>query len=270
MISAIVSDLDDTLLREDNTISEYTVQVMRRAKSQGCRIILATGRTHESYLPYAEQLGCVDAAIAANGAEVWSAKGELLKIEQFRVQDARKIADYGVQKNFYTQTYENGKFYYSSQEKGRYALQYASVSSLKGEYAGDLRKFITRPVSKLLMIDEPEIMAKALPEARQKFAGIASVTCSKPYFLEFNPVNATKGIALTFLCGLLGIDLADVMAFGDSLNDLSMLEAAGHGVCVMNARQEVKNAVPVHCGSNNDDGVAKYVDKFLWDEEEPR
>ena len=98
-----------------------------------------------------------------------------------------------------------------------------------------------------------------LVEARGRFAGRASVTCSKPYFLEFNPPRATKGIALGFAADYLGIGIEEIVAFGDSLNDLPMLQAAGRSVAVANGRPDVKPLCDEICLSNQEDGVARYL-----------
>ena len=102
-----------------------------------------------------------------------------------------------------------------------------------------------------------------LAEARRRFEGRVSITCSKPWFLEFNPVRATKGIALGFAADYLGISVKDIIAFGDSLNDVAMFEAAGRSVAVANARKDVQPLCDEICGSNNDDGVARYLSEHF-------
>ncbi len=113
------------------------------------------------------------------------------------------------------------------------------------------------------MMAEEKKIARMLQEARVQFAGRVSVTCSKPYFLEFNPMLATKGQALKRCGDLLGFTPQEAVAFGDSLNDLSMLQAAGCGVAMGNARPDVKALIPTHCPSNMEDGVAQWVEQHV-------
>jgi hydroxymethylpyrimidine pyrophosphatase-like HAD family hydrolase len=117
------------------------------------------------------------------------------------------------------------------------------------------------------MMAEPDQIAEMLSEARRRFAGRVSITCSKPWLLEFNPLRATKGIALEYAADYLGITVRDIIAFGDSLNDVPMFEAAGRSVAVANGWKDVLPLCDEICGTNNDDGVARYLaDHFLPEE----
>ena len=128
---------------------------------------------------------------------------------------------------------------------------------------GDLTAFIRQPVTKLLMMDTPERIAELYAEARKLFDGRASMTCSKPCFLECNPLRATKGNALRWCADHFGFRMDELLAFGDSLNDVSMLEAAGVGVAMGNAREDVKAMGFPVCGTNEEDGVARYIEEYI-------
>ena len=135
---------------------------------------------------------------------------------------------------------------------------------LEGRHTPDLEGFLAaHDICKILMMGEVDHIAAMLGEAQPLFAGRASVTCSKPYFLEFNPPDSNKAHGLAAAGERLGFALGEVLAFGDSLNDLSMLEAAGEGVCVMNAREDVRALIPRRCPSNQEDGVAHYIEQHL-------
>lgn len=177
---------------------------------------------------------------------------------------AHEVAAFGEAHDCYAQTYAGGCFYYS--RHGHWAESYAESSMLQGVYVGDLTRFITKPTAKLLMMDSPEKIASMLQEGRQRFGDRLSVTCSKPVFLEFNPLRATKGIALAWCAERLGFSLTQTLAFGDSLNDMSMLQAAGRGIAMGNAREDVKALIPAVCGTNQDDGVAHYLERFVLEE----
>ena len=272
-IRAIAFDLDDTLLRPDNTVSDYTVDVLARAAA--CRILIlpASGRTRDSMWPTVQRIGCASAYISCNGADVWglrttdgtaAASGDecpLLMQELLPVELAHEVARFAADRGVYCQTYSPSRFFYSVENE--YAASYARSSSLEGEFVGDLTAFIRQPVTKLLMMDTPERIAALYEEAKAIFAGRASLTCSKPYFLECNPLRATKGNALTWCAGHFGFDMADLLAFGDSLNDVSMLQAAGTGVAMGNAREDVKAMHFPVCGRNDEDGVARYIDQHI-------
>lgn len=265
-LKAAAFDLDDTLLRDDLSISDHTIDVFRRLHSGGFLFIAASGRTRMSMKPFVDELGCISLCISCNGAEVWNPDTDHVYFrEVFPVELCREIARFGNEHGCYAQTYSDDRFYFN--EYSEYSVRYASTSKLPGEYVGDLVDFIREPRSKILMMAETEKIAAMLSEAKKQFDGRASVTCSKPYYLEFNPMEATKGNALKKSAALLGIPLSGIAAFGDSLNDLSMLEAAGCSVAVANARPEILSLCSRKCLSNQEDGVARWLAENALKEE---
>lgn len=273
-IRAIAFDLDDTLLRTDLTVSDRTVDTLRRAAARGIVILPASGRTRDSMLPAVRRIGCASAFVACNGADVWGIPADaaiprgadcpLLMQELLPVALAHEVARFAAERGVYCQTYTPDRFFYSIDNE--YAVSYAKASSLRGEFVGDLTAFIRQPVTKLLMMDTPERIAALLTEARGLFAGRATLTCSKPDFLECNPLRATKGNALRWCAKRFGFRMEELLAFGDSLNDVSMLEAAGIGVAMGNARADVKALGFPVCATNDEDGVARYIQAHVLSE----
>ena len=255
---AVAFDLDDTMLRDDLTISDFSLNVLRRLAEQGVAIVPASGRAQMSMQPFVDQIGDVALFICCNGAEIRDGKtSELLHTELFPAELGREIAVFGKRHHCYAQTYAGPHFYYN--EESEWARRYAKASMLTGVLVGDLEAFIQEPRNKVLMMDAPEKIAEMLREAQDLFRGRASVTCSKPWFLEFNPPGATKGLALEWSAARLGISPKEFIAFGDSLNDLSMLQAAGRGVLMRNGREDLRSLCDDICGTNQEDGVAAYL-----------
>lgn len=261
MIRAVAFDMDDTLLDDQRQITAYTIGVLRRAAEKGVRIIPASGRAKASMEGFVAQMGCASAFVACNGAEVYSPEGEMWRQEALSVEDARRCAQFAREAGCYAQCYYGEHFYYAGTRE--WADSYTSASLLTGRDVKDLPAFIDRPTPKILLMAEPERVAELLPKAREQFAGVAAVSCSKPYFLEMNPVRATKGNALAYLAQRWGMAREEFLAFGDSLNDLSMLTWAGTGVAMENAREDVKRQVGRVCGTNREDGVARYIEALL-------
>ncbi len=264
----VVFDLDDTLLRDDLTISDRTVATLRDLSARGVRIVPASGRAMMSMKPFVDQLACTPLFLACNGAEIWdSTTFRVLHQELFSRDLGREIAAFGKRHGCYSQTYTVDRFFYN--EECKWSVQYAASSMLQGELVGDLEEYIQEPRCKILMMDEPEKISAMLAEARELFQGRVSVTCSKPWFLEFNPVNATKGIALQRAAEYLKMDVKRFLAFGDSLNDLSMLQAAGRGVLMANGRTDLRDLCDDVCGTNQEDGVALYLERVFETDEVP-
>ncbi len=261
MLKAVAFDLDDTLLRDDLSISDYTLDVLNRLHTKGVLIIPASGRTFRSMLPFVQRLGCADYLISCNGAEIRSAASpdKLIFRAFFPPETMLKMIAFADKNNCYAQTYDEERFYYN--RDGEYADLYARASVLKGTLVEDLAAFADRALSKMLLVDHPERIAALYDEATRIFRGIASVTCSKPYFLEFNPPEATKGLALKRIFEANGIFPSEAVAFGDSLNDLSMLSVCGRGICVQNARKELLSCCDEVCPSNQEDGVARFLEE---------
>ena len=257
-LKAAAFDLDDTLLRDDLSLSPFTLDVFRQLHDTGFLFVAASGRTLMSMKPFTDLLGCISLCIACNGALIWDpSDGSVLQRETFSTELCHEIVRFGKEFGCYQQTYSDDRFYFN--EVSDYSRRYAAASMLPGECVGDLEVFIREPRSKILMMSEEDTISRMLDLAGRRFAGLASVTCSKPYFLEFNPISATKGIALRKTSGLLGLSPEDFAVFGDSLNDLPMLQIAGLSVAVANARPEVRSACDAVCLSNREDGVARYL-----------
>ena len=262
-MNAVVFDLDDTILHDDLTISSFTVQVFQALHAKGFHIIAASGRSQFSMLPYIDQIGCVTAYISCNGAEIWDGLSHLLISRELLTESlSREIARFAEARHCYAQVYEGGCFYFN--QYGPWAERYAAASRLTGVYVGKLSEYIHEPRNKVLLIDREERISSMYAEAVRQFEGRASVTCSKPIYLEFNPLNAMKGKALETVCARFGIQLEDTIAFGDSLNDLSMLRTAGIGVAVSNAWKEILPCCDDICPCNNEDGPAVWLNmRFL-------
>ena len=262
-MNAVVFDLDDTILHDDLTISDFTVRVFRALHQKGFHIIAASGRSQFSMKPYIDQLGCVSAYVSSNGAEIWDGPSHsMISHEVFSAELSREIAVFAETHDCYAHVYEGSCFFFN--RYGIWADRYAAATRLTGVYVGKLSEYIREPRNKILLIDHENRISRMYSEARVLFDNRASVTCSKQIYLEFNPLNAVKGKALVSVCRMLGILPSDTVAFGDSLNDVSMLQTAGLGIMVSNGWKEIAPYCDGLCLSNNEDGPAKYMnDHFL-------
>lgn len=264
-MNTVVFDLDDTLLHDDLTISPYTVKVLRKLHEKGFHIIAASGRARLSMKPFVNSIGCIEYYIACNGAEIWKqgdGQDELIVCRMLPAETAKDIAVFAEEHDCYAQVYEGSSFFFN--KYCDYAEKYASSARLSGVFAGKLSLFIHEPRNKVLLMDSPEKIAFMYRKALSLFAGRAAVTCSKPHYLEFNPPGTSKGNALETLSSCLGFRCEDAIAFGDSLNDVSLFEKAGISVLVSNGWDSVRAYCDRICGSNNEDGPAHFLeDMFL-------
>lgn len=265
-IKLVAIDLDDTLLRDDLTISEYSQEVIQKVREAGVAVTLATGRMFPSALPYAEQLGFEVPLITYQGALVKNAfSGEIIYNCPLQREAACLVIEYGRQRNLHINYYLDDKLYVERiTPQGEHYERHVGVPFTKVD---DLEELLTAGLPyKLLLIDDEEKLPDHTLQLRELFASKrldVYLAKSKPTYLEVNHPLATKGEALKKLAAYLGVSREEIMACGDSFNDLDMLEYAEIGVAVANAYPEVSARARYITASNNDEGVAQALVKFV-------
>ena len=262
-IDTIVTDLDDTLLDGNRTISPYTMEIIGEAKSRGIRLIPASGRAASSMRPFIDQLQTGQPYIACNGAQLMNPDHSEISTSAFTPEQARALVRYFQDKGFHAQVYRGDFFYFANpNEESR---TYTTQTGMQGKAVGDLVSFLDFPTPKVLSINAPRKVEALLPVIQADFPDI-SFTISKPYFLEAQPGGVTKGSALRQLSRIANISPERTMVFGDSLNDVSMLEFTEHSVAVANARDDVKRAARyITEFPNTQDGLARFVKTHVLD-----
>lgn len=233
----IALDLDGTLLTEEKTITAETKRWIRRATEAGIAVCFATGRAFQSALPYAEELGLSTPMVTVNGSEVWEAPHRLLQRTLLPHEPVLALRELAL-------TYDTWYWAYS----------------VEGVYNKD--HWTDRPETtewmKFGFYTEDEKALAAVRAGVDAIGGL-EVTNSHPMNLECNPAGIHKAAGLEGVCRLLGIRMDEVVAVGDSMNDLSMIRAAGLGVAMGNAQELVKHAADFVTDANDEDGVARVI-----------
>ncbi len=261
-IKLFISDLDDSLLRDDQTIGARTERALRALAERGVTIALASGRMYSAMRRYVAQLGVSAPAITLNGAMIVdTATGAPLDRRFIPRELAREALELFERMGLYAQSYDEQGYFFSHEcEFSRY---YARVSGVQGVETGrPLSESVGELSPKIVVINTPERTRELLPEIRARFEGRLEVAISKPMYIELTHPDANKGAALGRLCGLVGVEPREVMACGDGLNDLGMIRLAGLGVVVANAREEVRAQADVVCPSNQDEGIAQLIERM--------
>ena len=264
----IALDLDDTLLNNDLHITDRTVAALKAAAAQGIYITICSGRAPSAILPFVRRLDVAGLewgryAVASNGSavldlwerrEIYSAKvsGDAL----LRAKAA--AADLGLP----CQVYGSSTIYAGVDNK--YTRMDSELTGMNLELVDDFDEFLKKGYAKMIIPGDPEILVGLQKTLAEELKGQAVVLISKPYFLEVLPQNCGKGEALEILCGRLGIDIKQAMAFGDSMNDESMIVKCGMSVAMSNGLDQIKNAAAfVTRYSNDQDGIADFVEQFV-------
>ncbi|GAB6159291.1 Cof-type HAD-IIB family hydrolase [Desulfotomaculum varum] len=255
-------DLDDTLLNSRLEISQRNQEYIRRARQAGVQVTLATGRMYCSALPYARQLELNLPLITYQGALVKEAgTGETLIHRPVPLELAREVIRLAQSRGYHINVYVNDTLYVAKLTPE--AENYRRISGITPHPVGDLLAFLQEPPTKVLLVGEPEALNRLGQQMQQYFAGRLHVTKSKPHFLEFSHPAATKGHALDTLARRWGLTPQQVIAIGDAPNDLEMLAYAGLGVVMGNALPEVKEKADYVTLTNDQDGVAEVIARFI-------
>jgi hypothetical protein len=257
----IATDLDGTLLRDDGSISDRTKRALARAVAAKIALVLVTGRPIRRMREVADALEFEGVAICGNGSIVYDLKsGQILEQTMLTAADARELI-----LDLRTHLPEIGFAVETGHKLGReptYA-QFRPVNSALDVELADTIQLTANGASKLIARHPSLPIDEFLLRVREIVADRASVTHAGAPFLELAAAGVTKAWALAAHCERLGFSASDVLAFGDMPNDLPMLEWAGHSVAVANAHKSVREAADDLTASNEEDGVAVYLETLL-------
>lgn len=261
----IVLDLDDTLLRDDLTISPRTKKALMNAQDLGVKVVLASGRPTFAMHKIANELHLKDYGsyiLSFNGAKITNCQdGEELLSSTLLPEIVHRLYDISCREDVWIHTYV-GDLIVTEQSNPFTDIE-GKITGLPIQVVDSFVEAVTAPVVKVLMLNDPQKLAIVEQKLQLEFAGALSVMRSKPFFLEFTEAGVTKGTSIGHLIEQLGIKREEVMAFGDSFNDLSMIEFAGLGVAMGNAQDEIKAKADYIADTNMNDGVAKVVEEFV-------
>ncbi len=260
-----VSDLDDSLLNDASELSPRTLRALSALMRKGVYVVLASGRMVEAMLPYARQVQPNAPLIAYNGGMVYDVSAQkaldLLPVPMDAAREAAKMAeDMGI----HIQAFDETGYYYA--EDNASSAFYASKIRIPGRAVHrKLSEAIDHDLCKMLMVVDPAEAPALAEKFREKFAGRINCAISRPYYIECTGIGADKGAALKLVSERLGVKREEIIAFGDAQNDMPMLNYAGRGCAVANARREVLEQVRWIVPDNDSDGIAKVLEMLLED-----
>ena len=267
-IKLIFLDLDGTLLTTDKKISAANYAALEQAAAKGIYIVPCTGRYFIGMPEEVRSLPFLRYAITINGAEIYDVKEEkALHTALISPEKAEEIFSVMDTLPVIYDCYQDGwgwmdqTFYDMTDLYGMGEVRPEWIRKMRTpveDFRGMVRSR-NRGIQKTQMfLRDMELRARLLEELPQRFPDLV-VTTSLVNNIEINSGDAHKGAALLELCRQLNIDPAESMAFGDGLNDVTMMQAAGIGVAMGNAEQQVKDAADFITDTNDNDGVAKEV-----------
>lgn len=265
-IKIIAMDLDGTLTNDKKEITPITYEALMKAQQQGIRLVLASGRPPYGMRPLAKQLhmdqygGII---LCYNGGHVETCE----KVPQVLVEQELDEALLPQLKEFQEQSgmtlmtyYED--IIYTEHPDNRYVNISSFNNKMQVKGVSDFVCDTPRPINKCLMVGDPDKVPYWEQHMQEVMRGKMHILRSTPYFIELLPAGIDKGPSLVKMLKLLNLDANNMISFGDSYNDITMLQMAGIGVAMSNAEDKVKDAADYITIDNNHDGIAHALKHF--------
>ena len=273
-IKLIALDLDNTLLTHKKEVTERTRKALKAASDLGVRIVFSTGRYYDMIPDAAKELEFVDHAICINGAEIYDIKNKkILYDKRVKASTALEIMEYLDTIDVIYDAYIDDKGYVSEDMFQKiYDDRYISSDYYRTTFeryrttVPDLKTFIRecgKDIQKFQFFSQNYDTIKKGSEYIKTNYPQCTVSTSMINNTEINGENVSKGNSLKILADILGIKIEETMAVGDGGNDIEMLKTAGFAVAMGNSIDEVKEIADFITYSNNDDGVAYAVEKYV-------
>lgn len=265
----LVLDLDGTLTNTRKEVTAHTRTTLIKAQEQGLKIVLASGRPTYGIAPLANllQLDKYEGYVLSyNGGEIIDWKtGELLYKNLLDPEVLPYLYQCANDNHFAIVTYD-GEYVLTEYPDDEYVLKEALLNVMKIKKVDNFLKAVQHPIAKCLIVGEPTRLAVLEKEMYNHLHDRMGVFRSEPYFLELVPKGIDKAQSLAVLLKEIGMTKDEMIAVGDGFNDLSMIKYARLGVAMSNAQEVVKENADFITLSNEEDGVAHVVEKFILSE----
>jgi Cof subfamily protein (haloacid dehalogenase superfamily) len=267
----IAMDMDGTLLNSKKEVSERSKNALKKASELGVKLIVCTGRIFTSAKVYARIVGTESPIIASNGAYIREKdRDEVIYEKTLKDKTVHKIVNmiksYGLNPQIFTlDSIFTEKLSHFSANYKRWNETLPEDERVKIFVVEDLHKSIEENSGKFLKVvvasEEIEKIRKLKEEIKEKLE--VTAISSGIDNIEIMAPGISKGNAVKILAEYYGISRDEVICIGDNENDLSMIEYAGLGIAMGNATEELKKAASYITDTNDNDGVAKAIEKFI-------
>lgn len=268
----IAVDIDGTLTNDEKQITPRTKKALIDVQKSGRKVVIASGRHPYGVIPYARELELEKYSgflLCFNGGRVLRAsdKGfETIYSKNLNLNFVPQVCDLLKDSNITVNTYQ-GDTILADKKTNAYTHVEPDILKMPFRQIDDFARRVDFPVNKLLLAGEPEELDRYEKVLASYFDGVLDVFKSAPFFLEVVPLGVSKGASLHPLLKNLGLQRENLIACGDSYNDITMLGYAGLGVAMENAEEDVKAVANYITKSNNDDGIGYVAEKFMLSQE---
>ena len=263
-IKFVVLDLDGTLLNSEHKMSERNKEAVRKTIAQGVKVMLATGKTRVSAEPIIKDLGLDTPGVFVQGLIIYNADGTLRQETTLDGKAARRAIQYAESVGFDVIAYSGKRLVTKSLTDAVKAI--AAYGEPAPEAIGSLLNQIgVIPMHKLIMVGGNEQKLRSLRWQLEQMIGDQAAFTHGGVLtsLEVLPKGMGKAVGVKSLLKIMGANPENTLAIGDGDNDIDMLKMVGLGVAMGNAHADVKAAVKYVVASNDEDGVAEALERFV-------
>ncbi len=263
----LVLDVDGTLLNNEKEISKRTLSTLLKAQHTGIRIVLASGRPTSGLLPLAKALEMGNFGgfiVSYNGAQIINAEnGEVMFDKRINPELIPYLEKKARKNNFSIFTYHD-EYLLTDNADNVHIRREAWLNNLRIMEEEEFSIAIDfAPCKCVLVSDDEEALRGLEAHWKRRLDGVLDVFPSEPYFLEVVPCGVDKANTLGVLMEQLGVKREEVIAIGDGVADVTMLQLAGKSVAMGHAQDSVKICADYVTASNEEDGVAQAVEKLV-------
>ena len=251
-IKLILCDLDGTLLRSDKTISDKSAEALDHCRRNGILIGFSTSRGRANIIPFEEKIK--PDILICNGGASMVCRGELIYTKTFTLEETRRMLAAA-----YKVCGDNAEITLDTLDSIYWNRKHDKSTDYDWNSGYDDFRDFKEPAMKICVQTDDKNTAKKIAAS---VPGCDMLPFSDIPWYKFSAENATKEAAISFLCEYLKITPQNVIAFGDDHNDIGMLKMCGTGVAMGNAIAEVKAVADTVTLTNDEDGVARFLEKL--------
>jgi len=265
MYRLIAIDMDGTLLNKKKEISNRCKEDIRKLKEKGLSVVLATGRPFDGILRYIYELNLLDEKdfmVTYNGALVQNTNADKVLNKRPLSLDSYKEL-YTVSKELDVNIHALTESSVLTPKNNPYTLVESTINQIPIIEVPVEDIDSSTSIIKVMFIDDPKRLDAIIPLIPKWVKEKYSILRSSPIFLEFLDKGVDKGVGVSLIAKQLGIEPEEVICIGDAGNNIAMIQYAGLGVAMGNATDEVKSVADYITLSNEEDGVAHIIEKFM-------
>lgn len=277
MRKIIFLDVDGTLLNTDKKLTEKTKNALIKAQKLGHRVVIASGRPTSGLYDLAKELEMEKyngLLISFNGAKVTECKTDkVLYNKTISINDCRTVLNHLKKFNVKPMIVKDNYLYVNNVFDNSITVDGRTFNVIEYESRAckfllcekeDLASFVDYPLNKILIAGEPKYLIANYKDIMEPFKDTLSCMFTASFFFEFTAKGIDKGNAIKEVILPLGYKKEDIISFGDGENDISMIEQSGIGIAMGNAVDKLKEKADYITLSNDEDGIALALDKYLF------